>query len=198
MLYNFDSTVLIEGGQGAGGVDLNTAEEYDPATGTFTTLTAHMNTARSGHVGVTLPYNGKVLIAGGTSAGAPVAANELYDPVTGAFVANEPSAVARDEFAANFFAVPAVGQVLLSGGLDASGNPLTLTEMFAYPTIRSDKSDYPPGSPVIIYGAGWAPGEQVTIQIQETDSDDTWLTDTADSSGSFTDSSFRLWTTTAA
>ena len=190
MLYNFDSTVLIEGGQGAGGVDLNTAEEYDPVTGTFTTLTSRMNIARSGHVGVTLPYNGKVLIAGGTSSGTPVAANELYDPVAGAFVADESSSVARDEIAANLFAIPAVGQVLLSGGLDASGNPLTLTEMFAYPTIRTDKSDYPPGSPVTIYGAGWAPGEQVTIQIQETDSDDTFLTDTADSSGSFTDTSF--------
>ncbi len=151
-----------------------------------------MNTARSGHVGVTLPYNGKVLIAGGTSAGQPVTANEVYDPVTNAFVANEPMSVARDEFAANFFALPAVGQVLMSGGADASGNPLALTEMYAYPTIRTDKSDYPPGSPVTITGAGWAPGETVTIQIQETDSDDTWLTDTADSTGSFTDTSFTI------
>src|SRR3984957_19403512 len=192
MLYNFDGTVLIEGGQGAGGVDLNTAEEYDPATGAFTTLAAHMNTARSGHTGVTLPYNGKVLIAGGTSAGQPVAANELYDPVANAFVANEPMSVARDEFAANFFAIPAVGQVLMSGGADASGNPLALTETYAYPTIRTDKGDYPPGSPVTITGAGWAPYETVTIQIQETDTDDTWLTDTADSTGSFTDTSFSI------
>jgi hypothetical protein len=192
MLYNFDGTVLIEGGQGAGGVDLNTAEEYDPATASFTTLTAHMNTARSGHVGVTLPYNGKVLIAGGTSAGQPATDNEVYDPITNAFVANEPMSIARDEFAANFFALPAVGQVLMSGGADASGNPLALTEMYAYPTIRTDKSDYPPGSPVTITGAGWAPYETVTIQIQETDSDDTWLTDTADSTGSFTDTSFNI------
>src|SRR3984957_11493665 len=192
MLYNFDGTVLIEGGQGAGGADLNTAEEYDPATASFTTLAPHMNTARSGHVGVTLPYNGKVLIAGGTSAGQPVTDNEVYDPVANAFVANEPMSIARDEFAANFFALPAVGQVLMSGGLDASGNPLALTEMFTYPTIRTDKSDYPPGSPVTITGAGWAPGETVTIQIQETDTDDTFLTDTADSTGSFTDTSFNI------
>ncbi len=172
--------MLIEGGQGAGGTDLNTAELYDPVAQTFTTLAAQMITPRSGHVGVTLPYNGKVLIAGGTSAGQPVAANELYDPVVNAFVANQPMSVARDEFAANFFAVPAVGQVLMSGGVDASGNPLTLSEMFAYPTIRTDKSEYAPGSPVVIYEAGWAPGETVTTQIQETDSDDTWLTDTAD------------------
>src|SRR5580692_2923636 len=191
-LYNFDGTVLIEGGNGAGGVDLNTAGEYDPATGSFTTLAAHMNTARSGHVGVTLPYNGKVLIAGGTSAGQPVTDDEVYDPITSTFVANEPMSIARDEFAANFFALPAVGQVLMSGGADASGNPLALTEMYAYPTIRTDKSDYPPGSPVTITGAGWAPGETVTIQIQESDSDDTFLTDTADSTGSFTDTSYLI------
>ena len=151
-----------------------------------------MNTARSGHVGVTLPYNGKVLIAGGTSAGQPVTDDEVYDPITSTFVANEPMSIARDESAANFFALPAVGQVLMSGGADASGNPLALTEMYAYPTIRTDKSDYPPGSPVTITGAGWAPGETVTIQIQESDSDDTFLTDTADSTGSFTDTSYLI------
>ena len=75
--------------------------------------------------------------------------------------------IARDEFAANFFAVPAVGQVLMSGGLDSTGTPLALTEMFSYPTIRTDQADYPPGSPVTIYGAGFAPGETVTISIQE-------------------------------
>jgi N-acetylneuraminic acid mutarotase len=192
MLLDLNGDVLIEGGQNASGTDLDTVEEYNPATNTFTALTAQMITARSGHLGLTLPYNGKVLIAGGTSAGHPVTANELYDPITGIFVANEPMSTARDEFAANFFAVPAVGQVLMSGGLDSSGNPLALTEMFSYPTIRTDKSDYPPGSPVIIYGAGFAPGEQVITQIQESDSDDTFLTDTADSTGSFTAYNFGI------
>src|SRR5208283_3357260 len=192
MLLDFNGDVLIEGGQDANGNDLNTAEEFDPTTGTFTTLTAQMITARSGHLGLTLPYNGKVLIAGGTSAGQPVTANELYDPIAQAFVANEPMSTARDEFAANFFAVPAVGQVLMSGGTDSTGTPLALTETFSYPTIRTDKNDYPPGSPVIIYGAGFAPGEQVITQILETDSDDTFLTDTADSTGSFTDYNFSI------
>src|SRR5208282_2192698 len=145
MLLDLNGDVLIEGGRDANGIDLDTAEEFDPTTGTFTTLTAQMNTARSGHLGLTLPYNGKVLIAGGTSAGQPVTANELYDPVISSFVANDPMSVARDEFAANFFAVPAVGQVLMSGGTDSTGTPLALTETFSYPTIRTDKNDYPPG-----------------------------------------------------
>jgi hypothetical protein len=72
-----------------------------------------------------------------------------------------------------------------------AGNPLALSEMFSYPTIRTDQPDYPPGSPVIIYGTGWAPGEQVTLQIQEID-DDTFLADTADSTDSFTDTNFYV------
>ena len=99
-----------------------------------------MNTARSGHVGVTLPYNGKVLIAGGTSAGQPVTDNEVYDPITSTFVANEPMSIARDEFAANFFALPAVGQVLMSGGADASGTSAGADRDVPYPTIRTDKA----------------------------------------------------------
>ena len=179
--------MLIEGGQDATGADLDTAEAYDPATASFTTLNAQMITPRSGHVGLTLPYNGKVLIAGGTSNGQPVADNELYDPVTGTFVANDPMSVARDEFAANFFALPAVGQVLLSGGVDSSGTPLALTETFSYQTIRTDKQDYPPGSPVIIYGTGWAPNETVLIEILQSNDENEEFSDTADSNGAFTD-----------
>src|SRR5260370_9760342 len=43
-----------------------------------------------------------------------------------------------------------------------------------------------------MYGAGWAPGETVTTQIQETDTDDTFLSDTADSSGAFSDTNFSI------
>ena len=192
MLLDFNGDVLIEGGRDANGNDLNTAEEFSTATGAFTTLTAQMITARSGHLGLTLPYNGKVLIAGGTSAGAPVAANELYDPIAQAFVANDPMSTARDEFAANFFAVPAVGQVLMSGGLDSLGTPLALTEMFSYPTIRTDKSDYPPGSPVIIYGTGFTPGETVATVIEGSNNENDEKIDIADSTGSFTDTSFSI------
>ena len=192
MLLDFNGDVLIEGGQDANGNDLGTAEEFDPITGTFATLTAQMITARSGHLGLTLPYNGKVLIAGGTSAGAPVAASELYDPIVQAFVDNGEMNVARDEFAANFFAVPAVGQVLMSGGLDNTGTPRVLTDMFSYPTIRTDQPDYPPGSPVIIYGAGFAPLEQVTTVIEGSNGENDVETDTADSTGSFTDYNFQI------
>src|SRR2546427_2187269 len=44
-----------------------------------------MGTARSGHLGVQLLDNGKVLISGGTSGGQLVPSAEVYDSVTGAF-----------------------------------------------------------------------------------------------------------------
>ena len=60
--------ILITGGLGgtsdtANNV-LNTAELYDPATGTFTQTTGSLITARRSHQAILL-YTGKVLIAGG-------------------------------------------------------------------------------------------------------------------------------------
>src|SRR5207247_1490433 len=62
-------TVLVAGGQTTTSQDLDSAEVYDPAMNAFTRLTAPMGTARSGHLGVQLLHNGKVLISGGTSGG---------------------------------------------------------------------------------------------------------------------------------
>src|ERR1019366_6065520 len=80
----------------------------------------------------------------------------------------------------------------MSGGLDSSGNALAMSEMFSYPTIRTDQSDYPPGSPVIIYGSGWFRGDPGMDDLQETESGDPFLTDTADATCSFTDTSFYV------
>ncbi|MGN6296327.1 MAG: T9SS type A sorting domain-containing protein [Ginsengibacter sp.] len=45
---------------------------------------------------------------------------------------------------------------------------LTLSSVTAFSqtaTIKTDQSDYPPGSTVIITGTGWQPGETVTLQV---------------------------------
>jgi Kelch motif len=77
--------VLVAGGQDSQHKELYSAEVYALLTNTFTLLTALMTTSLSGHIGLTLLHNGKVLIAGGTSAGKPVATAEVYDPVLGQF-----------------------------------------------------------------------------------------------------------------
>jgi hypothetical protein len=74
-----DGRVLVAGGRD--GNSLDSAELYDPATGTFV-LTGRMLWPRSGHTAILLP-NGKVLMAGG---GNTADFNlELYDPATGVF-----------------------------------------------------------------------------------------------------------------
>jgi N-acetylneuraminic acid mutarotase len=71
--------VLVAGGFfndcSSGCSALNSAELYDPATGTWST-TGNLNSAPKSHTATLLP-NGKVLVAADTGSG------ELYDPATG-------------------------------------------------------------------------------------------------------------------
>ncbi|MGD1096899.1 MAG: kelch repeat-containing protein [Bryobacteraceae bacterium] len=82
-----DGRVLIAGGSADPQADIptNSAEVYDPSTGTFT-ATVNMT---FGHVcqQATLLGNGKVLILGGAGANGQVPYAEIYDPATGTFAA---------------------------------------------------------------------------------------------------------------
>lgn len=85
------ATLLANGKVLIAGGGMETAELYDPTTGTFA-LTGSMSARRAGH-SATLLADGKVLIAGGyISDSGDVATNpdllasaELYDPATGSF-----------------------------------------------------------------------------------------------------------------
>src|SRR5438309_6829822 len=188
-----DGTVLVAGGQTTTSSDLDSAEVYDAATNTFAWLSAPMGTARSGHLGVQLLHNGKVLISGGPSGGQLVTSAEVYDPVTGAFQPVDSPGTARRLFGANFFELPYTGILLATGGLDSAETPLASSEVFFYPTLRSDKPDYAPGETVTLMGERWRPNERVAINIRESSGDpDTNLTATADAAGAFTNSEFQM------
>ena len=60
---------------------MNTAELYDPATGSWS-CTGSLGTARSDHTATLLP-SGQVLVAGGTRQQYYLSSAELYDPATG-------------------------------------------------------------------------------------------------------------------
>jgi Kelch motif protein/galactose oxidase-like protein len=131
--------VLVAGGGtwlGSSWEALNTAELYDPATGTFTPTVA-LTAGRFRHSAILLP-SGKVLLAGGTSQvghylNAPwvsVASAEVYDPTTGTFTSTGSMSVAR-----NTFTLTALGngRLLVVGGNvedGVNGIPLTSAEVF--------------------------------------------------------------------
>jgi hypothetical protein len=80
-----DGRVLVAGGNTQGGGTINTAEVYDPASGSWS-IAGAMSAARSGAAAVPLP-DGRILIAGGESNGHASATLEIFDPATNSFQA---------------------------------------------------------------------------------------------------------------
>src|SRR2546422_9312594 len=103
-----------------------------------------MGTTRSGHLGVQLLHNGKVLISGGTSGGQLVPSAEFYDPVTGAFRPVDSPGTARRLFGANFFELPYTGILLATGGLHRAETPPAPPGGFFHPTPPRHKPHDPP------------------------------------------------------
>ena len=109
-----DGHVLVAGG----GVD--TAQLYDPKSGTFA-ATGRM-TDTPGFGTATLLLDGRVLIAGGAGNSA-----ELYDPASGTFTATGSSRASRAYHTATLLAD---GRVLLAGGMDDNVNYLATAELY--------------------------------------------------------------------
>jgi hypothetical protein len=109
--------VLTTGGEDRQENAINTAEIYDPATGTFT-QTGSMAESRGSHTAIALK-NGKVLVVGGGSGRYPsqtiYRSAELYDPATGKFTPAGQMNVPRHKHAA--ILLPS-GKVLIVGGSD--------------------------------------------------------------------------------
>lgn len=80
-----DGRVLVAGGVDAAGLNVASAELYDPVSRTFTLTTGSIGLARFGASAVRL-LDGRVLIVGGEdSAHTSTAMVEIFDPVTGLF-----------------------------------------------------------------------------------------------------------------
>ncbi len=188
-----DGTVLIAGGATTGSngtVDLASAEVFDPTTGAFSTVGANLATARQGHQAFLLPNNNNVLIVGGTSAGQPVGASELFSAWQGTFAATGANVTPRS--GATGSAMKQDGLLLAAGGSDASGNALASTELYAFATVKTDQADYAPGTIVTITGSGWQPGETVTLSLLESPLIDTHpaMTAIADGNGNIFNNQF--------
>ena len=137
--------VLIAGGgtTTVGVTNTNSAELYDPASGTFSQTGAvtryydttsekffykgEMNAAHAMHTATLLP-NGDVLIAGGMDAnGKAQALAEIYHPASGKFTPARSMNLARREHRATLLQD---GHVLITGGLDAQDHILAIAELY--------------------------------------------------------------------
>ncbi len=123
-----DGTVLATGGNylknsdGGTGRETNTAEVYNPVTGTFSSV-QNMRVARSEHSATLLP-DGTVLVAGGVFR---PAVSDLYQPALGSFSSVGKLIQARGRHVSLLLSNPAwgslVGKVLVIGG-DVTGGAI--------------------------------------------------------------------------
>ena len=137
--------VLITGGDAttATVTNIDTAELYDPATGSFSPTgnvtrvydpaqnkffhLGKMHSARAKHT-ATLLSDGRVLIAGGGDVGGKsLATAEIYDPKSGRFSVVASMTTSRQMATASRLHN---GQVLITGGVDAGGNVLATAELY--------------------------------------------------------------------
>src|SRR5919109_703784 len=62
---------------------------------------------------------------------------------------------------------PAGTPLLADGALMVTGGGAAWTDVYRFPTVRTDRSDYAPGDVVTMTGSGWEPGEVVTLELHE-------------------------------
>jgi uncharacterized delta-60 repeat protein len=136
--------VLVAGGNmdAAGNPVGNSAELYDPATGTWT-ATSSMTFSRIRHT-ATLLSNGKVLVTGGWSyiyggAGFAIPNAELYDPANGTWTPTASMPAERFQHTATLLPN---GKVLVFGGRDKYGD--TASDAYLYdPASGTWTANYP-------------------------------------------------------
>ena len=132
-LLAVNGLVLVAGGGDGYQFYTNTAELYNPATGTWS-FTGSMSVARFGHRGTQLPDH-QVLVAGGQSTqnlGCPLCGNiqssaELYDPGSGRWIpAGDMTSVREHQFAT----LLPNGEVLEAGGAIRTGGNTATAELY--------------------------------------------------------------------
>jgi hypothetical protein len=124
---------LVIGGLDQNGNPLASAELFNPASGTWTTLAGVLNVARYNHAAINV--NGAILVLGGQGAGAAFLSSvEIFlgksrPEVTGVFsLASNGLSTARANMVAELLAG---GVILVAGGDDSGDAALNLAEIYS-------------------------------------------------------------------
>jgi hypothetical protein len=150
--------VLIFGGYVPGsGIDLSTAELYDPATRTWA-ATGSLTVGRQYHTVGTLT-DGRVITVGGRASSAVTASVEIYAPATGTWSTVAPMAAGR---MAPGMAILGDGRVLVAGGNPWSTATLATAEIYTPSTntwapttsLNTPRAGYTDPVPSIVLGSG--------------------------------------------
>jgi Putative Ig domain/Galactose oxidase, central domain len=121
-------TVLVAGGANdQGPAAVAQAEIYNPASGTFTTATAHLIDPRTNHT-ATLLNDGTVLLVGGQNFANYLATAEIYDPTQVTFAITAGSLITPR--ASHTATLLADGTVLIAGGFSTGNAVLASAELY--------------------------------------------------------------------
>lgn len=84
------------------------------------------------------------------------------------------------------------GLLLVAGGVNASGAPVSSADFYGFARVKTDAFEYAPGTPVNITGGGFHPGETVTLHLEDSPYYDSHpdLTATVQADGTFSNSQF--------
>jgi hypothetical protein len=183
-----DGTVLVAGGRNPqlprnGVSELASVELIDMNVGASRTLPVTMSVPRANHFALLLADNNQVVLVGGESAGAPSSSVDLYTPWTSELRPTGAMEAARAVATGANLEVP--GRAIVAGG-----SQLNTTELYAFATVKTDRTDYLPDMPVNITGTGWVPGESVHVNIVNNDITRMSIDTVANGWGNISDSTF--------
>jgi hypothetical protein len=156
-----------------GGESVGTLEKFDLLSGSGAALPLGAVTSAA-----TSLANGNVLVTGPGLA-------SIFTPATGAVTAISNSALIKRS-GQTLTELPSDKQILVVGGVDGANALVAPAALYNPARIVTDKQDYLPDEPVIVYGFGWKPGEEVDLYVVDNLG---WMYDSsviADAAGQFT------------
>src|SRR5947207_2018845 len=167
-----------------GGDPDHTIDEFNPSTDVLT-LKATMDGAQSS---ATLLANGKILVLSANVAG--IYSPDATDQATAFSVFDEtsvPDSTTLKRSGQTATELSGDKKILVAGGENAQHQPSLQIAIFNPAKIWTDKDDYMPDEPVLLFGSGWKPNEDVYLYAVDSETEQ-WTyesTVNVDASGDF-------------